>query len=120
MHVIKKARSITDAEIQFISLVDKAANKKSFLITKENDGRASFSAYGKIIKTDEENHYVTGIVYEPMVEDSQGDFMTEEEIQKAAVWFAKNGNGIDLQHNFEKFENAVVCLLYTSPSPRDS
>ena len=28
MHVIKKARSITDAEIQFISLVDKAANKK--------------------------------------------------------------------------------------------
>lgn len=108
MHVIKKARSITDAEIQFISLVDKAANKKSFLITKENDGRASFSAYGKIIKTDEENHYVTGIVYEPMVEDSQGDFMTEEEIQKAAVWFAKNGDGIDLQHNFEKFENAVV------------
>lgn len=34
--------------------------------------------------------------------------MTEEEIQKAAVWFAKNGSGIDLQHNFEKFENAVV------------
>ena len=34
--------------------------------------------------------------------------MTEEEIQKAAVWFAKNGNSIDLQHNFEKFENAVV------------
>ena len=88
--------------------VDKAANKKSFLITKSEDGKASFSAYGKIVKTDTDSHYVTGIVYEPMTEDSQGDYMTEEEIRKAAHWFAKNGDGIDIQHNFEKFEKAEV------------
>lgn len=108
MPVINKARSISDAEIQFVSLVDKAANQKSFLIAKAEDGQASFSAYGKIVKTDADSHYVTGIVYEPMVEDSQGDFMTEEEIRKAAHWFAKNGSGIDIQHNFEKFEKAEV------------
>lgn len=108
MPVINKARSISDAEIQFVSLVDKAANQKSFLIAKAEDGQASFSAYGKIVKTDADSHYVTGIVYEPMVEDSQGDFMTEDEIRKAAHWFAKNGSGIDIQHNFEKFEKAEV------------
>lgn len=108
MGEIMKTRSISDAQIQFVSLVDKAANNKSFLITKSEDGKASFSAYGKIVKTDTDSHYVTGIVYEPMTEDSQGDYMTEEEIRKAAHWFAKNGDGIDIQHNFEKFEKAEV------------
>ena len=108
MGEIIKTRSISDAQIQFVSLVDKAANKKSFLIAKAEDGKASFSAYGKIVKTDTDSHYVTGIVYEPMTEDSQGDYMTEEEIRKAAHWFAKNGDGIDIQHNFEKFEKAEV------------
>lgn len=108
MGEIIKTRSISDAQIQFVSLVDKAANKKSFLIAKSEDGKASFSAYGKIVKTDTDSHYVTGIVYEPMTEDSQGDYMTEEEIRKAAHWFAKNGDGIDIQHNFEKFEKAEV------------
>lgn len=108
MGEIMKTRSISDAQIQFVSLVDKAANKKSFLIAKAEDGKASFSAYGKIVKTDTDSHYVTGIVYEPMTEDSQGDYMTEEEIRKAAHWFAKNGDGIDIQHNFEKFEKAEV------------
>lgn len=108
MGEIMKTRSISDAQIQFVSLVDKAANKKSFLIAKAEDGKASFSAYGKIVKTDTNSHYVTGIVYEPMTEDSQGDYMTEEEIRKAAHWFAKNGDGIDIQHNFEKFEKAEV------------
>ena len=40
---VKKAYEITDAKIQFVSLVDKAANLKRFLITKAQDGRASFS-----------------------------------------------------------------------------
>lgn len=108
MGEIIKTRSISGAQIQFVSLVDKPANKKSFLIAKAEDGKASFSAYGKIVKTDTDSHYVTGIVYEPMTEDSQGDYMTEEEIRKAAHWFAKNGDGIDIQHNFEKFEKAEV------------
>lgn len=107
---------ISDAQIQFVSLVDKAANKKQFLIAKSDDGKAVFSAYGKIVKTDSGSHYVTGIVYEPMVEDSQGDYMTEEEIRKAAHWFAKNGSGIDIQHNFEKLKNAEVVESWIAKS----
>ena len=39
-----KAKSISDVEVQFVSLVDKAANRKSFLITKAEDGTASAGA----------------------------------------------------------------------------
>ena len=103
---IKKAYEIKDAEISFVSLVDKAANGRQFLITKADDGNADWKTIGRIIKAD--NHYVTGIVYEPLVEDSQGDFMTADEIQKACYWFAKNGDAVDIQHNFEAHNGISV------------
>lgn len=105
---IRKAFEMTDAKISYVSLVNKAANKKRFIITKAEKGNASFQTYGRIIKTNPEAHYVTGIVYEPMSEDTDGNYMTEEEITKAAHWFAKNGTGVDLQHNFERLDGATV------------
>lgn len=105
---LKKAYEITDAKISFVSLVDKAANKRQFLLKKADDGKASFTTYGRIIKADAESHYVTGIVYEPMEEDSHGNYMTEEEITKAAYWFAKNGDKVDLQHSFDVLDGATV------------
>lgn len=108
MQKVEKAYEITDVKIQFVSLVDAAANKRQFLLKKSDDGKAAFTTFGRIIKADEEKHYVTGIVYEPMTEDSQGNFMTEKEIIKAAYYFAKNGNKVDLQHNFEPLDGATV------------
>ncbi len=108
MRKVERAYEITDAKIQFVSLVDRAANKRPFLLTKADEGKATFTTYGRIIKADEDSHYVTGIVYEPMEEDSHGNFMTEEEITKAAYWFAKNGDKVDLQHSFEPLDGAVV------------
>ena len=105
---LRKAYEITDAKITFESLVDKAANKRTFLMKKADDGKATFTTYGRIVKADAESHFVTGIVYEPMEEDTHGNFMTEEEITKAAYWFAKNGNKVDLQHSFEPLDNAAV------------
>jgi hypothetical protein len=105
---LKKAYEITDAKIQFVSLVDKAANKRKFLMTKAEDGKAVFTTYGRIVKSDTDSHFVTGIVYEPMVEDAHGNFMSEEEITKAAYWYAKNGDKVDLQHSFEPLGNACV------------
>lgn len=105
---LEKAYEITDAKITFVSLVDKAANKRQFLLKKEDGGKATFTTYGRIVKADADNHYVTGIVYEPMEEDSHGNFMTEEEITKAAYWFAKNGDKVDLQHSFEPLDGATV------------
>lgn len=108
MRKVEKAYEITDAKIQFVSLVDKAANKRQFLLKKADDGKATFTTYGRIIKADADNHYVTGIVYEPLIEDTHGNYMTEEEITKAAYWFAKNGDKVDLQHSFEPLDGATV------------
>lgn len=113
---VEKARAISDVKAQFVSLVDKAANKRSFLIIKAEKGQASFCTYGKIIKQDDMNHYITGVVYEPMVEDAQGNYMTEEAITKAAYWFAKNGDCVDIQHSFEVFENASVVESWVAKS----
>lgn len=111
---IEKAYAISDAKISFVSLVDKAANKKQFLITKAEAGSASFASYGRIVNADAESHYITGIVYEPMTEDAHGNYMTEDEITKAAYWFAKNGNQVDLQHSFEPLEDAAVVESYVA------
>lgn len=105
---INKAFAITNARISFVSLVDKAANKRRFLIKKEENGTASFMTYGRIIKADKEHHYVTGIVYEPNIEDAHGNYMTEEEITKAAYWYAKNAGKVDIQHSFEALPGAAV------------
>lgn len=116
---LKKAYEITDAKIQFVSLVDKAANKRQFLIKKEDGGKATFATYGRIVKADAENHYVTGVVYEPMAEDSHGNFMTEAEITEAAYWFAKNGNKVDLQHSFEPLDGASVVESWIAKADFD-
>lgn len=115
MSKIEKAYAITDAKISFVSLVDKAANKKQFLITKAEQGSASFASYGRIVNADAESHYITGIVYEPLTEDAHGNYMTEQEITKAAYWFAKNGNQVDVQHSFEPLPDAAVVESYVAP-----
>jgi len=112
---ISKAIEISEAKISFISLVDKAANKRQFLITKTNGGQASFSTVGKILKVDDSTHYITGIVYEPLVEDAQGNYMRAEEIRKVAHWFAKNGDKVDIQHSFEAVEGVTVVENYIAP-----
>lgn len=111
---IKKSYAISDAKIAFVSLVDKAANKHRFLITKSEGNKAEFQSYGRIIKKDAEKHYVTGIVYEPMVEDTDGNYMTEDEITKAAHWFMKNAGDADIQHCFEKAEGVEVVESYVA------
>ena len=116
MPSIAKAYAMEDVKISFVSLVDKAANKREFLITKADDGQASFRSLGRIINSDAEKHYVTGVVYEPMVEDTHGNFMTEEEIEKAAHWFMKNQGDVDLQHSFEPLEGAHVVETHVAKS----
>lgn len=116
---LRKAYEITDAKIQFVSLVDKAANLRQFLLKKADDGKASFTTYGRILKADAENHYVTGIVYEPMAEDSHGNYMTEAEITKAAYYFAKNGDKVDLQHSFEPLDGATVVETWIAKADFD-
>lgn len=114
MNNIEKAYAITNAKIQFVSLVDKAANLREFLIVKQEGQNASFHSSGPIIKHDKDRHYITGIVYEPNTEDAHGNYMTEDEITKAAYAYAKGGAKVDLQHTFEEAEGAAVVESYVT------
>lgn len=105
---IVKATEIMDAKISFVSLVNKAANKRQFLITKSEDGSANFQTYGSILMSEDETHYITGVVYEPMTEDAHMNYMTEAEIAKAEKYFSEHSGAIDLQHSFEPEEKLSV------------
>lgn len=64
----------------------------------------------RIRKLDNELQIVFGEVYAPGFPDSQGDFMTEESIQKMAHRFMENLRlrHIDTNHNNEKIDAVVV------------
>ncbi|MGL5427764.1 MAG: hypothetical protein ACRDAS_07610, partial [Cetobacterium sp.] len=61
---------LKDVEINFISLVAKAANKKRFALVKSGDG--VYASEATILKQDEDERLVTCIVYEPAEVDVHG------------------------------------------------
>lgn len=63
-----------------------------------------------IKKTDDDKQIAYGEVYIPMIPDSQGDFMTGEEIEKMAHEFMKDGllRGVDTEHDLADNGSVVV------------
>ncbi|MGE1215399.1 hypothetical protein COI60_07400 [Bacillus toyonensis] len=103
------AYELKNAEISYISLVTKGANGRQFAIMKSAIAKQpNISKQVPILKTEEEKQLVTGIVYEPDVEDSHGDIMTAEEIEKAAYTFMENYQHIDKQHDEIAGKGTVV------------
>lgn len=66
--------------------------------------------YVSIAKIDADKQLAYGEVYIPMIPDSQGDFMTVEEIEKMAHRFMKDGNlrGVDTQHDLSDNGSIIV------------
>ena len=116
MPKISKAFAISNAKISFVSLVDKAANLKTFLITKAEDGKARFQTFTQILEKNVESHYLIGIVYEPNTEDAHGNYMTADEIKKAADWYEANGKNVDVQHSFKPTDGAKVVKSWIAKS----
>ena len=84
-----------------VSYVDKAANKRTILMTKAQD-KSNYEKTVKFIKgaDDEAKKLVYAVVYEPEVEDTDGDKMTADEIEKASHEFMMSNQSIDRQHDF--------------------
>ncbi|OES45817.1 XkdF-like putative serine protease domain-containing protein [Domibacillus iocasae] len=104
-------RQLVNAQITHVSYVDKAANQKQFFFTKSaHRSEPTFQKEVKVFINKEEaaQQLVYGLVYEPNMEDAHGDFMTAEEIEKAAHGFMKDARNIDKQHDFEGGVGEVV------------
>lgn len=88
---------IKKLNVEFISLVDRPANKKDIIYKSEN----IFQRQLEITKKDTAKRIVYGIVYSPNELDLQNMFTDAKVIEEAAYNFLKNGNtkNIDSQHN---------------------
>jgi hypothetical protein len=105
-------------KVDFISLVSKGANGKK--IVWKSGGKTpngakpeepeTFETSLKATKKSEEKRMVYGIVYSPDQVDSQGEYATGAEIEKAAYGFMKGLRllNVDAQHDFDPKEAFVA------------
>lgn len=101
-------RKLENVKVTHVSYVDKAANKKSFFLTKA-EGEPTFETAVKLVtKADDPQKLVYGVVYEPETEDAHGDYMDAETIEKAAHSFMEDYQQIDKQHDFDPGAGQVV------------
>lgn len=107
---LKKSRELKNVTITHVSYVKHPANKRGFLVAK-TDGtfelNVNFIQRSEQINTKEER-LLYGIVYEPDVEDSYGDSMSAEEIEKTAHEFLEFYRNMDTEHNIVAGAGAVV------------
>ncbi|XYJ23229.1 XkdF-like putative serine protease domain-containing protein [Bacillus velezensis] len=81
-------RELRNAVISFVSYVDKAANQTEFFLQNQPEAFRHLKKGAGVYKNEsDEQKLVYGIVYEPDVPDAHGDYMTAEEIEKAAHGF---------------------------------
>ena len=100
-------RILSNADITYVSFVDKGANKRPFYLVKSDAELAINKQIVMLTKADETQQLAYGVVYEPDVDDAHGDRMTAAEIEKAAHRFMTHQN-IDRQHNFKAGAGQVV------------
>lgn len=100
-------REIKNLVVSHVSIVDKAANKRSFLLTKSEE-QPNVSRDMNILKQDASQQIAYGVVYEPLVKDAHDDYMTADEIEKAAHIFLKDYRQIDKQHDFTSQVGDVI------------
>lgn len=70
----------------------------------------------QLIKTDDEQQLVYGIVLEPNVEDSQGDVCSPEDIEKAAHRFLYANRPIGIQHGVMAPDSVRPVESYIAPA----
>ena len=107
---------LKDIKPTFVSYVKKGANKKTFFLTKSdkpNDNKFEKNIQIFFEKQDPKK-LIYGVVYTPNEIDTQGDYATEDEIEKAAHQFLKDARNIDKQHDFVTGAGEVV-ESYISP-----
>lgn len=105
---------ITDLQVTHVSIVDKAANRRKFLLMKSDDQQPNVEQTVRVVKSDAAEQILYGVVYEPLVKDAHDDYMTADDIEKAAHMFLKDYRQIDKQHDFVSQVGDVI-ESYISP-----
>ncbi len=116
---ILKKGELKNVEVELVSLLFDdmtPANQKGFVIKSANG--KSYRIKGSSKKFKSETKGTQGRLYvtlmEPQVEDAQGDFYSEDEIQKACDYFSKHGmvGKNDINHNNHPVADFSVAENY--------
>ena len=111
METIKKKRQLSDVTITHVSYVRRGANKKQFFLAKSACRHSDVEFKVKFLSKNDnadEKRLLYGVVYEPDSEDTYGDFMTKDEIEKTAHEFLEHYRNIDTEHNLLAGAGVVV------------
>lgn len=95
------ATELRNMRITYISLVKQGANRKGIIL---KSGDTNMEKTLSRVQKDDKKKIVYGVVYAPDEVDTQDEFATKEEIEKAAWEFMKDlrNQNVDTMHNFEK------------------
>jgi len=105
----RTVRKMTNTTVTHVSLVENPANEESFLMMKSSgENIVNIVVKGEDIvrkSADEEasattKQVVYGIVYSPDKIDADNEFMSAEDIEKAAHGFLANFRNVDGNHDF--------------------
>ncbi len=99
----KKVKQLTETKVTHVSLVKNPANEESFLMLKsgrQNTINLVVKQKDIVFKSDDEKQLIYGIVYSPDRLDTDGEFMTADDIQKSAHGFLSEFRNIDGEHDF--------------------
>jgi len=86
----KIANRLTSVTIKFVSLVPAGANRREFVAKGEGEAPA-IDLEVPILKVDEDKRIVTGVLYPAGEVDTQGDFITEADLDAAMEDFMAKG-----------------------------
>ena len=113
---LNKAVSLLQAAIQSGNLPElkevKEVEKPIFTTQKNDKGELEWNLSIPIVKINQEQQLVEGIVYEPDTVDAQGDSASAEEIQKAAHNFMVNARRVGLMHKYDVSDKTSIVESY--------
>lgn len=79
-------------------------------------GKDSVSKEICFLKSDDGKRYTLGVVYEPGTVDSQDDYATAEDIEKAAWDFVRNGLRLGYMHKNQADDIGDIVESYVAPA----
>ncbi len=99
--------------------MDGGAARREALEYCERLGKAEVTKEIPILKIDEEKQIVYGVVLDPYIVDTQGDWIPPAEVEKTAHDWAKGTRMIGLRHKGEADADFVETFLMPYPSKDD-
>lgn len=123
-----RIEDITDETIQNATSAElrDLVNRAHQLMCKHETLLREFSRRGqtpKVVKSDRSaflkidasRHIVSGVVYEPLIPDSDGEFMTEDDVEKAAHSFMDSGHRLDVMHDSKPRQSIRLLESFVTP-----